>query len=191
MELSHLGVPPARLQAGPMPPGLIAAAVVTVLALGATGCSDRDAGAPSSTTVSGTGAVCDPVRREALDPASARHVLPGAPEPAYTTDPPTSGAHSSARPPTGLLTAPLSRPEQVAVLETGAVLIQYDPDRVDDTGRGRLDGLVGEAVTVAPNPDLPDAVVATAWTVKQVCRAVHTGALERFAAEHRGNDLHE
>jgi hypothetical protein len=129
-------------------------------------------------------ATCRPVQREQLDPASARHLLPGAPEPDYTTDPPTSGAHASGRPPTGVLTAPLSRPEQVAVLEGGGVLVQYRD--LPAAERRRLERLAGPGVTVAPNPDLPPRVVTTAWTVKQTCDGVDLDALEAFIDRHGG-----
>jgi hypothetical protein len=41
-------------------------------------------------------------------------------------------------------------------------------------------------VTVAPNPDLPARVVATAWTYKQRCSAVDVGALQTFIRDHAG-----
>ena len=137
----------------------------------------------------GDHSACGPVRRERLDPSSAVHLLPGAPAPEYRSDPPTSGAHSSARPPAGALRASLSRPDQVAVLETGAVLVQYrdlEPDQ-----RRRLEDLAGEGVTVAPNGDLPARVVATAWTVKLECSRVELDALRGFVRDHRGTSLHQ
>jgi hypothetical protein len=127
-------------------------------------------------------ATCRPVQREQLDPASARHLLPGAPEPDYTTDPPTSGAHASGRPPTGVLDRPLSRPEQVAVLEAGGVLIQYRDPRAPP----RLGALAGDGVTIASNSDLPAPVVATAWTRKLTCTEVDEDALRSFIREHGG-----
>jgi hypothetical protein len=134
---------------------------------------------------------CGPVVREALDPSSPRHLLPGAPEPDYATDPPTSGAHSSGRPPEGVLDASLSRPDQVAVLETGRVLLQYDPDEISAPDRRRIERLAGDDVTVAPNPDLPEAVVATAWTVKQTCTRADPDALAEFVEAHRSAARHQ
>jgi hypothetical protein len=121
---------------------------------------------------------CAPVRRDQLDPASARHLLPGAPEPDYLTEPPTSGAHASGRAPTGVLREPLSRPEQVSLLEGGSVLVQYRD--LPASERRRLERLAGSRVTVGPNPDLPQPVVFTAWTVAQTCEGVDLDAAEAF-----------
>ena len=127
---------------------------------------------------------CQPVHREALDPNEA-HVLPGAAEPTYRTDPPTSGPHTPAETPTGVLAAPLARPRQVGALEAGAVLFQYRDLSTDE--QRALEALAGGLVVVAPNPDLPDKVVATAWLYKQVCSAVDTTALQDFAAAHQNH----
>ena len=130
---------------------------------------------------------CDPVRSEPLDRQYLVHVLPGAPDPDYRTDPPTSGPHQPTPPIEGVVTKPLSRPVQVGLLEEGRVLLQHDGLSVAD--RDRLEELAGEMVVVAPNPDLPDGaeVVATAWVTKQTCKAFDRGALEAFAQEQVGN----
>ena len=149
------------------------AATLVLAAVAGVGC-DRD-----------QAAACQGVVREAVDPASTRHVLPGAPEPRYATDPPTSGPHQSAVSAEGVLDHPLPRPAQVALLERGDVLIQYrDVSRRDVR---RLATLAGGGVHVAPNPALPTTVVATAWTVKQRCSTVDLDALRAFAKAHRGH----
>ncbi len=136
----------------------------------------------SSGHSSGSG-TCQPVQREALDP-NERHVLPGAPEPTYRTDPPTSGPHEPGAPLTGVLTAPVSRPRQVGALEGGGVLLQYR-DLTPDQQRA-LEALASDRVAVAPNATLPDRVVATAWLYKQVCSTVDAGALRSFVDQHVG-----
>jgi hypothetical protein len=127
---------------------------------------------------------CAPEVMEALDPGSARHVLPGGPEPPYTSDPPTSGAHLPGSEAQGALRQPLARPEQVAVLEEGGVLVQYRD--LADRERRRLEGLAAEDVVVAPNDQLDAPVVATAWRYRLRCTAVDPGALQRFVDAHRG-----
>lgn len=122
--------------------------------------------------------------RERLDPASAQHLLPGAPEPRYLTDPPTSGAHALVSLPSGALDAPVPKPVQVAILEAGGVLVQYRGLAPDDVGR--LRALAGGDVRVAPAERLPAPVVATAWTYKLTCSAVDLAALRRFIAAHAG-----
>lgn len=129
-------------------------------------------------------AVCGPITRERLDPSSPVHLLPGAAEPDYLSDPPTSGPHLSGRPPTGVSAEPLDRPTQVLVLEEGGVLIQHRG--LDDADAARLDELAGDQVVVAPNPDLPSPVVATAWLAKRTCDGVDLGALRQFVDERLG-----
>lgn len=89
---------------------------------------------------------------------------------------------SSKRPtPRGVVSDPLERPVQVAVLEQGGVLIQY---RVPGSGKA-LAALADDAsVVIAPNPDLPAAVVATAWAVKLTCTRVDVVALRTFITDH-------
>ena len=159
-------------------------AIVAAIAisLGVTACGDGgddDDGAAA-------GAGCDPAREEALDPTSATgHVLPGAPEPDYLTDPPTSGKHQSATPPRGRLDQPLPKPAQVSLLEHGEVLLQHRD--LSSEQRRALEALAADDVTVAPNPDLPAPVVATAWTFKQTCERVDLASLREFIREHSGH----
>ncbi len=121
--------------------------------------------------------------QEEEDLASILHVLPDS-QTAYTTDPPTSGPHASAAP-TGAVDQPLPRPVQVAVLERGDVLVQYDPTLPAGDVAFLVD-LGGDQVVVAPNDGLPAPVVATAWTWKLVCEGVDLDALDRFVADHAG-----
>lgn len=149
-------------------------AVAALLVAGLAGCGS-----------SGASSTCGPALREALD-TNLSHVLvqPGAPEPIYRTDPPTSGPHAPGLPPTGAITRSLSRPAQVGALEGGAVLLQHRDLSPDELRQ--LSELAGGQVVVAPNPDLPDRVVATAWLFKQTCSGVDVDALRTFATEHQG-----
>lgn len=130
----------------------------------------------------GAGA-CGPVRREPLD-ARAVHVLPGADEPEYRTDPPTSGPHLPAPSTEDVRAEPIAAPVQVGLLEEGAVLLQHVG--LSDEERAEVEALAGDGVVVAPAESLPDdaAVVATAWVTKQVCTDVDTDALATFAETH-------
>jgi hypothetical protein len=129
---------------------------------------------------------CGPEQPQAIDPSSSQHLLPGAPEPAYTTNPPTSGAHAPGNYPSGALSAPIAKPAQVAMLEAGAVLIQYDS--ISAAQLRELQGIVAdhEGVTVAPNDTLAEPVVATAWTYLMRCSRVDKAALESFVQAHLG-----
>jgi hypothetical protein len=70
------------------------------------------------------------------------------------------------------------------VLETGGVLLQHRD--LTAAERRRLEKLAGRRVTVAPNPDLPARVVATAWTYKRVCDGVDVSVLRAFVTAHAG-----
>jgi Protein of unknown function (DUF3105) len=130
---------------------------------------------------------CGDDEAERLDPDSLLHVFPGAAEPEYLTDPPTSGPHAPSAPLAGLIDTPLSRPEQVGQLEAGVILVQHRGLEPDDLAT--LDALASNQVVVVPNPDLPAPVVATAWTRKLVCGGVDDRALadlRAFADDHAG-----
>ena len=54
---------------------------------------------------------------ERIDPSSSQHLLPGAPDPVYPSNPPTSGAHRPGAHPTGALAEPIEPAVQVTMLE--------------------------------------------------------------------------
>ena len=145
-----------------------------VAALG--GCSDG----------SDADGACGPTTRESLDPAYLVHVLDGAEGLEYTSDPPTSGPHQPGPEVSGVVAEPLTAPVQVGVLERGDVLIQYDPS-LGAAAAAELDAVAADHVVVAPNPDLPAPIVATAWLYKRTCDAVDADALRAFSDERAGN----
>ena len=128
---------------------------------------------------------CGRITHEVLDPAYVVHVLGSDADVEYTSDPPTSGPHSLAPPVEGVVDESIARPVQVGILERGDVLVQHDPD-LDAADVATLQELAGDGVVVAPNPDLPSPVVATAWLYKRTCDAVDLAALEEFIDQHQG-----
>jgi hypothetical protein len=156
-------------------PLLLGAALT--LSIGAAGCGDgggSGAEAPS--------AGCGDVVQERIDPDHLVHLLPGAEEPAYLTDPPTSGPHAPAAARQGVADAPLTRAEQVGQLEAGVVLLQHGDDLAADD-LAALEALAEQPdVLLAPNDDLPAPVVATAWTRKLVCSSLDGGGADALAA---------
>jgi len=141
--------------------------------------------AAHSGPASDVGATCRRPSPEPVDPQSAVHLLPNAPEPVYRTDPPTSGPHVMNPTVEGAVAQPLPRPVQVGVLERGDVLIQYGP-AVSGEAQAQLVGLAGDRVVVAPNPGLSASVVATAWHTKLNCGGVDASALQSFVASTEG-----
>jgi len=139
------------------------------------GCGDR-----------GDGGACGPITREALDPAYLVHVLGDEGDVEYLSDPPTSGPHQPGPPVEGVIGDALPPAVQVGILERGDVLLQHDPD-LGETARRELEALARERVVVAPNPDLDDAVVATAWVFKRTCGSVDAAALEDFVQDRVGH----
>ncbi|HWW53038.1 MAG TPA: DUF3105 domain-containing protein, partial [Acidimicrobiales bacterium] len=125
---------------------------------------------------------------ETIDPASAIHLLPGAADPVYRTNPPTSGPHQLtgiASIPRGVLATPIPGRIQVALLEKGGVLIQYSGPEVA-TALGPL--AVGQPlVALAPGVGLPSPIVVTAWTWKATCASPDPTAIRQFIATHEGH----
>ena len=135
----------------------------------------------------GSGGGCGPDTEEALDPGSVQHLLPGGPEPTYLTDPPTSGPHLAGGAVSGVQREPIGRLVQVAVLEEGGVVVQHRDLAAPD--RRRIESLAAADVVVAPNPELPAPVVATAWRHRLVCESAGedaVDAVERFVTDHLG-----
>lgn len=133
------------------------------------------------------GKACDAATAEPIDPLSSQHLLPGAPEPAYSTNPPTSGAHRPAPLPGEVLTSPLDKPAQVSALEGGQILIQYGKITPEDRRKLTTIAHRYEHVTVAPGRELPSKVVATAWLFMQQCHRVDRGTLQDFITAHGGD----
>jgi hypothetical protein len=132
------------------------------------------------------GEACAAPTAEAIDPSSSQHILPGAPAPKYSTNPPTSGAHRPGPLPGEVLTSPLDKPAQVAALEGGQVLIQYGKITPEDRRKLATFAHRHDHVTVAPGRDLPAKVVATAWLFMQQCKRVDVGTLQEFVTAHAG-----
>ncbi|MDP9403864.1 MAG: DUF3105 domain-containing protein [Actinomycetota bacterium] len=169
----------------PLPSPVAAVIVVVGAAVVLPSCgSGRDGAVPAAPSTALRSA-CDTVVVEPLDPRSAQHLLPGAPVPSYAADPPTSGPHLSGGAVSGAQAEPLAGPVQVAVLEEGGVIVQYRPN-LPEEGKARLAELTGDKVVVAPNPALPDPVVATAWRHRLACRSVDLAALRAFISERAG-----
>lgn len=145
----------------------------------AAGCSQADSGAVKDPA-------CGPIRRLQAQPNSVVHVLPGQGEPTYLSDPPTSGPHVAIPRGEPVYREPLAKAVQVGILERGDVLLQYRPADVDAEGIAELEALAAPTVAVAPNPDLPDPVVATAWAHLRSCERVDAAALRAFIDERQG-----
>lgn len=128
---------------------------------------------------------CAPV--EQVVEGGALHLLPGV-EVTYEHSPPTSGPHELPAPAGGVSPTPIPEPRQVAFVETGGVILQYDR-AVDGDDVAALEALASESVLVAPavRPFDDDARVAfTAWSNRQLCDAVSIDAAENFIGTYAG-----
>ena len=160
-------------------PGRVVAGVVALFVMG--GCGGDNGGGASG------GGACGRAVEEPLDPRSTQHLLPGVPEPVYSTEPPTSGPHLAGDVPSGVQRRPVTRPAQVTLLESGGVMIQYRD--LDTSSRRRVEALAARDVVVAPNPDLAADVVATAWRRRLTCDGAgqpEVDALAAFVEAYRG-----
>ena len=172
----------------PRKPSLAVLAALVLLAGCGGGSGSGGSGGGSGSGGSGADAQCGDDTQEALDPGSLTHLLPGAPEPAYSSDPPTSGPHLAGGAPQGAQDEPVPRPAQVALLEAGGVMLQFRDITPADLRRLRT--LSEREVVVAPNPDLDSPVVATAWRHRLACGGASGPALddlESFVDTHKGN----
>ena len=113
------------------------------------------------------------------------HLIGDRPPPVpYSSTPPTSGWHSSGAFDIAVQPQedPLSEPEQVSVLEAGAVVVTYG--RLADADRDALESHARQYVgriAVTPYDKLREGEVAfTGWGALQRCDALDLDALDRF-----------
>lgn len=122
------------------------------------------------------------------------HIKPTDEEPKFKTNPPTSGNH--VQPPLQQADGAYSvYPDPiftVHALEHGRIAIQYSPDLSEDE-QLELKGVFDDdfdGVLLFPNPDMPYAVAATAWTQLIGCDsyegAATLDALRNFRDTYRG-----
>jgi hypothetical protein len=134
------------------------------------------------------------VLKENLPDEGNSHLNPGDPVPAYKTNPPTSGNHITApfQVPDGAYST-MPPPENfVHSLEHGRVEIQYDPKLPQDQQLA-IKGVFDEdpdGMLLFPNPQMPYAVAATAWTQLVGCPKYSPAVLDvirDFRDTYRGN----
>lgn len=141
---------------------------------------------------SGGSSTCGPV--EHIVEPGAIHVLPGV-EVSYDHSPPTSGPHAFPAPEPGVHRSPIEPALQVAALESGAVIVQYETG-TDGGVVERIEALAAtDGVLVAPGAATFDegaAVAFTAWGVRMLCEQFDDSSAERFVREHAGtgSDAH-
>ncbi len=103
----------------------------------------------------------------------------------YAQTPPAGGTHSAVWLNCGIYDQPVRNENAVHSLEHGAVWIAYRPDlpaSAVDTLRALARG--HDHVIVAPYPDLPHAVVATAWGLQLPVEDANDARLPVFVARY-------
>lgn len=144
-------------------------------------------GEPSSPASDAAAASCAEIERPPLQAGS--HLI-GDHEPPvpYSSQPPTSGWHSSGHFDVDVRgdDDPLPEPDQVSVLEAGGVVVAYGklPDGAVDALGDHVRENYEQRVAVTPYGPLDAGAVAfTSWGVLQRCDGVDLDALDRFVAE--------
>ena len=104
----------------------------------------------------------------------------------YGQTPPAGGEHNDVWQNEGFYDAPVRDENAVHTLEHGAVWITYSPDLPPDQ-KESIRGLVeGETCMLASaHPDLPSAVVASAWGKQLALESANSPDLERFVRAYR------
>lgn len=126
--------------------------------------SDVPAASNLDLTSAAEEAGCD--LRQNLEDEGNTHLADGKKLPDYGTTPPTSGDHYAQPQADGAYAEPLDPGRFIHAMEHGRVVIHYSPD-LSEADQLELKGLFEEApdgVLLAPNPDMPYEVAATAWT---------------------------
>jgi len=90
----------------------------------------------------------------------------------YGTNPPTSGKHNPIPAEDGAYAQSPGQEHLVHSLEHGRIVVQFRPP-ASETLKGQLKSLIDEDpyhMILTPNPDMPYAVAATAWTQMLACK---------------------
>lgn len=159
-----------------------------------TGCAP---GAGGSTAAAEPAGRCAEV--EVVPVQGGAHLLGDTPPPVpYNSTPPTSGWHSSGFPPIGVRgpSEALTEPQQVGVLETGAVVVTYRGLPDDERGALEQDATVAPElagrVAVTPYDRLAEGEVAFAvWGALQRCDGYDPGALRAFVTTYAAEQVAE
>ena len=109
--------------------------------------------------------------------------------PEYSSNPPTSGTRAGSWARCGLYRQEIPDLFQVASLARGAVIVQYRSPAAADVRDAVEEAVrsVGDGAIVAPNPDLPAPVVATAWGTMLKLDGADAVQITEFAAQFGGS----
>jgi hypothetical protein len=159
--------------AGPKVKAIVSATVPAAVSSTALAASSR---APTATggTVSAPAESTPAANAEAFVASQGNlHVNPGQIHAAYSTDPPTSGAHFPTVPQRGIYTQPFVTEYLPHFLEHGGVDVTYNSSaspavvqKLTDIVKADLDQNSGTdigQVTLSPRPDMPCMVAVTSW----------------------------
>jgi hypothetical protein len=136
----------------------------------------------------------DPVEAAYPDEGHEHIPFPAFPHAPYGSNPPTSGPHTPYVAPWGVHDKPVANEVLVHNLEHGGVVLGYRCADCPDVVKALTALAEGyPMVVVAPNPDLPAPVVASAWRhtlAVQRLDAQGRRAIAAFLARHHGVDHH-
>lgn len=118
-------------------------------------------------------------------PETETVVLVGDEVPEYDSAAPTSGPYPGGEPSCGVFTEPVPLPEAVAALRIGAVVLWHRPE-IDAAPLMAIADEEGQDIIVSPNPDIDDAVVATAWNRRKDYDSPSDDEIPKFVSTYQG-----
>jgi hypothetical protein len=118
-------------------------------------------------------------------PQAETVVVVGDEVPEYDSPTPTSGPYAGGEVRCGVFTEQIPLPEAVAALRVGAVVLWHRPD-VDPAPLVARAEDEGQDIVVSPNPDIDDAVVATAWNRRKSYDSASDDEISKFVSTYQG-----
>ena len=119
----------------------------------------------------------------------AQHIEDTATFDGYNSIPPTSGSHWSAPGPWGIFSSPIPNERQVHNLEHGGVIVQYNTQDQGVINQLRQFVLRQPSfpcfIILAPYPDMPFTIAATAWGARDTMDAYDEVRLQEFVDAYR------
>ncbi|MFT5222672.1 MAG: hypothetical protein ACI867_000977 [Glaciecola sp.] len=159
-----------------------AVAPLVLVATIASACGAGQTTAPDGAIAEGE--ICGALQRPPLQ--SGSHLIGDTEPPVpYSSNPPSSGWHTSGAIELGVVPSPLTGPQVVSALEAGNVVVAYDPDLVDAQDLARLQELAMTSldgrITVTAWAPMRSTIALVGWGALQRCNSLDETVVAAFA----------